>query len=121
MTIGEPKHSFPEWVTDIVVKNAKGFNDYPSNEGIPELKEAIVGWVQRRYGVSLDTQNNILALNGTRPVQCQYIILCVKRHSITPLDPTYNCFLKLWNTFVRGIIIKSFSIFNNNICNPLRK
>ena len=66
MTIGEPKHSFPEWVTDIILQNAEGFNDYPANEGIPELKKQIVDWLQRRYSVSLDPQKNILALNGTR-------------------------------------------------------
>ena len=66
MTIGEPRHAFPEWVTDIIVKNAGGFNDYPANEGIPELKKQIVDWLQRRYSVSLDPQKNILALNGTR-------------------------------------------------------
>ena len=66
MTIGEPRHSFPEWVTDIIVQNAGGFNDYPANEGIPELKKQIVDWLQRRYSVSLDPQKNILALNGTR-------------------------------------------------------
>ena len=66
MTIGEPRHSFPRWVTDIIVQNAEGFNDYPANEGIPELKKEIVDWLQRRYSVSLDPQKNILALNGTR-------------------------------------------------------
>ena len=66
MTIGEPKHAFPAWVTDVIVKNAKGFNDYPANEGIPELKKSIVDWIQRRYSVSLNPQSNILALNGTR-------------------------------------------------------
>ena len=66
MTIGEPRHSFPEWVTDIIVQNAEGFNDYPSNDGVPELKKQIVNWLQRRYSVSLDPQMNILALNGTR-------------------------------------------------------
>ena len=53
MTIGEPRHSFPEWVTDIIVQNAGGFNDYPANEGIPELKKQIVDWLQRRYSVSV--------------------------------------------------------------------
>ena len=72
MTIGEPKHSFPEWVTDIIVKNSKGFNDYPSNEGIPELKEAIVSWVQRRYNVSLDPQKIYWRLTERERV---YIIL----------------------------------------------
>ena len=28
MTIGEPKHSFPAWVTDVIAENAAGFNNY---------------------------------------------------------------------------------------------
>ena len=98
MTIGEPKHSFPEWVTDIIVKNAKGFNDYPSNEGIPELKEAIAGWVQRRYGVSLDTQNNILALNGTREgLYNSLIALCPeKKNNSRPVVLIPNPFYQVY-------------------------
>jgi len=36
MTIGEPKHAFPDWVTDKIVENAAGFNSYPPNDGSPE-------------------------------------------------------------------------------------
>ena len=66
MTIGEPKHAFPDWVTDVIVKNAAGFNSYPPNEGSPELRSAIAGFVQRRYGVTLDPDSQVMALNGTR-------------------------------------------------------
>ncbi len=66
MTIGEPKHAFPEWVTQIISDNAAGFNKYPPNEGAPELLEAISGWVSRRFGVKVDPATQIMALNGTR-------------------------------------------------------
>lgn len=66
MTIGEPKHQFPQWVTDIVVENAASFNSYPANEGTEALRAAITGWIARRYGVELDPAQHVLALNGTR-------------------------------------------------------
>ncbi|MFK7871143.1 MAG: aminotransferase class I/II-fold pyridoxal phosphate-dependent enzyme [Roseobacter sp.] len=66
MTIGEPKHAFPAWVTDLIVKHAAGFNQYPPNQGAPELLEAICRFVQRRYGVPLDPAQHVMALNGTR-------------------------------------------------------
>ncbi len=66
MTIGEPKHVFPAWVTDVVVQNAAGFNSYPPNDGTPELRDAIADWVKRRYGVPVDADTQIMALNGTR-------------------------------------------------------
>lgn len=66
MTIGEPKHKFPAWVTDVIVENSQGFNSYPINEGIPELRGAIGDWVSRRYGVALDVDQQVIVLNGTR-------------------------------------------------------
>ncbi|MCP4819193.1 MAG: aspartate aminotransferase, partial [Shimia sp.] len=33
MTIGEPKHAFPSWVTDVISEHATEFNKYPTNEG----------------------------------------------------------------------------------------
>ncbi|MBY6141632.1 aminotransferase class I/II-fold pyridoxal phosphate-dependent enzyme [Leisingera daeponensis] len=66
MTIGEPKHAFPAWVTDIIAENAAGFNQYPNNDGTPELRGAISDWISRRYGVTTDPETQIMALNGTR-------------------------------------------------------
>ncbi|WP_370400040.1 aminotransferase class I/II-fold pyridoxal phosphate-dependent enzyme [Sulfitobacter sp. JB4-11] len=66
MTIGEPKHAFPAWVTDVIADNAAGFNSYPPNDGSPELKGAITDWIKRRYGVTMDPATEVMALNGTR-------------------------------------------------------
>ncbi|WP_411974456.1 aminotransferase class I/II-fold pyridoxal phosphate-dependent enzyme [Sulfitobacter faviae] len=66
MTIGEPKHAFPAWVTDEITKHAAGFNKYPPNDGSPELRAAIASWIARRYGVEMDPDSEVMALNGTR-------------------------------------------------------
>ena len=66
MSIGEPRHAFPDWVTDIIAENAHEFGKYPPNDGTPELLNAITGWVSRRYGVELQLDRQVMALNGTR-------------------------------------------------------
>ena len=66
MTIGEPTHSFPPWVTQVISENSAGFGRYPPNEGTPELRQVIAEWTKRRYGVSVDPETQIMALNGTR-------------------------------------------------------
>lgn len=66
MTIGEPKHAFPAWISDEIAANAAGFNKYPPNEGSPELRGAISDWVLCRYGVAVDPETQVMALNGTR-------------------------------------------------------
>ena len=66
MTIGEPKHAFPAWITDVITENAAGFNSYPPNDGSPELKAAIAGWIKQRYGIEMSDDTEVMALNGTR-------------------------------------------------------
>ncbi|MCC1491414.1 aminotransferase class I/II-fold pyridoxal phosphate-dependent enzyme [Cognatishimia sp. F0-27] len=66
MTIGEPKHAFPAWISDILNAHIAEFGQYPPNEGTPELRGAIADWIARRYGVTVDPDTQVMALNGTR-------------------------------------------------------
>ncbi len=65
MTIGEPQHDFPSFVTDEIARHGADFRRYPPNDGCPELLQAIQDWLKRRYDLDHETQN-IMALNGTR-------------------------------------------------------
>jgi aspartate/methionine/tyrosine aminotransferase len=66
LTIGEPRHAWPAFVTHLVAANDAGFGKYPPNDGTPELLEAIAAWIGRRYGVQLPADSGVMALNGTR-------------------------------------------------------
>ncbi|MBS0125528.1 aminotransferase class I/II-fold pyridoxal phosphate-dependent enzyme [Thetidibacter halocola] len=66
MTIGEPKHAFPDWVTGIITEHAAEFGKYPPNEGTPELRQAICAWLNRRYDVTADPDRQVMTVNGTR-------------------------------------------------------
>ncbi len=66
MTIGEPKHAFPDWVGQIIADNIGGFGSYPPNDGTDGLRGAISGFLNRRYGVSVDPETQVMPLNGTR-------------------------------------------------------
>lgn len=66
MTIGEPRHAWPSFVTHLIAANSDGFGKYPPNDGTPELLQAIADWVLRRFNVRLSPDLQIMALNGTR-------------------------------------------------------
>ena len=66
MTIGEPRHPFPEWVGQVLSDNVAGLAKYPPNDGTPELQAAITDWIARRYGVTMDPTRQVMPLNGTR-------------------------------------------------------
>lgn len=99
MTIGEPKHAFPAWVTDEITKHSQGFNSYPPNDGAPELRSAIADWIKRRYGVAKDPETEIMALNGTREGLYNAVMaLCPetkggKRPAILMPNPFYQVYM----------------------------
>ncbi|MFT6932802.1 MAG: N-succinyldiaminopimelate aminotransferase, partial [Paracoccaceae bacterium] len=49
MTIGEPRHPFPEWVGEVLAGSLEGFGRYPLNDGEPALQSAIADWINKRY------------------------------------------------------------------------
>jgi aspartate/methionine/tyrosine aminotransferase len=97
MSIGEPKHAFPAWITDIITQNAAGFGQYPPNDGTPELLAAMAAWVERRYGVTLDPEREIMALNGTREgLFNSAIALCPEEKRGRPVVLTPNPFYQVY-------------------------
>ncbi|MEY8838821.1 aminotransferase class I/II-fold pyridoxal phosphate-dependent enzyme [Cribrihabitans sp. XS_ASV171] len=98
MTIGEPKHDFPSWVSDVIADHAHLFQGYPPNDGSPELRGAICDWIGRRYGVTLDPDSQVMALNGTREgLYNAAMALCPeKKNGTTPIVLTPNPFYQVY-------------------------
>jgi N-succinyldiaminopimelate aminotransferase len=64
--IGEPKHATPALIEEALMRALPMLSTYPSTLGEPALREAIAGWLQRRYGVALNAATQVLPVNGTR-------------------------------------------------------
>jgi N-succinyldiaminopimelate aminotransferase len=67
LSIGEPKHPTPPLVKDALAGALDGLATYPLTAGTPELRQAISGWLARRYGIpALDPETQVLPVNGSR-------------------------------------------------------
>lgn len=64
--IGEPRHPTPPFIRDAMLGALSGLAVYPATGGEPRLREACAGWLQRRYGLTLDPTRQILPVNGSR-------------------------------------------------------
>ena len=64
--IGEPKHATPALIEEALVKAFDGLSSYPATLGEVGLREAIAGWLHRRYGVSVDAARQVLPVTGSR-------------------------------------------------------
>ena len=69
LSVGEPQGAMPAFARNIVAAEVDGWNRYPPNQGTPELNQAIVGWLNRRYGLPaglLDPARHVLPTAGSK-------------------------------------------------------
>ncbi len=64
--IGEPRHKTPALIEEALVQALPALSGYPATAGEPALREAVAGWVKRRYGVTLNPATQVLPVNGSR-------------------------------------------------------
>jgi len=66
--IGDPDTPTPELAIEALAEAAAdpGTHQYPSNRGRPELREAIARFYERRFGVALDPETEIVPALGAK-------------------------------------------------------
>ncbi|MEJ2042159.1 MAG: succinyldiaminopimelate transaminase [Reinekea sp.] len=68
-SIGEPKHKAPDFLQEILIKHLGSYSNYPATAGLPELREAIVQWLRKRFLSQAPNHLNehkVLPVTGTR-------------------------------------------------------
>ncbi|MDT3735637.1 MAG: succinyldiaminopimelate transaminase [Denitratisoma sp.] len=67
LSIGEPQHETPAFIKEALAANLQGLANYPTTSGSDALRNAIAGWLGRRYGIPApDAQDQVLPVNGSR-------------------------------------------------------
>ena len=64
--LGEPRHATPQLVFDAISAAFPKLASYPATLGDAALRASMAGWVQRRYGVTLDAATEVLPVKGSR-------------------------------------------------------
>jgi succinyldiaminopimelate transaminase len=64
--IGEPREQTPAFIRETLVAALDPLSTYPQSDGLPELRAAIAGWAQRRFGVALDPDTQVLPTLGSK-------------------------------------------------------
>jgi N-succinyldiaminopimelate aminotransferase len=68
LSIGEPKHPTPAFITEAVISHLHGLSTYPTTVGSVELRQAIADWLDKRFQLNghIDPLSQVLPVNGTR-------------------------------------------------------
>ena len=67
LSIGEPRHPTPALVKQALAGALDGLATYPATAGLRAMRQAIAGWLARRYAIPApDADTQVLPVNGTR-------------------------------------------------------
>ncbi|MDI6814808.1 MAG: LL-diaminopimelate aminotransferase [Dehalococcoidales bacterium] len=90
--IGDPDIPTPPHIIDRLCQAAQdpANHRYPETAGLPELRQAIAKWYERRFGVSLDADKEVLPLIGSKEGIAHIALCFIDRGDIALVpDPAY--------------------------------
>ncbi len=94
LTIGEPKFETPQFIQDSLKKTTSFLQKYPASAGLPELKEAMINFVGKRFNVNLQMEQ-IIPTFGTREALFnfpQFVLFDKKEPTIAFTNPFYQIY-----------------------------
>lgn len=94
LTIGEPKFDTPQFIQEALQDSTSLLQKYPASAGLPELKEAMINFVNKRFSVKLD-MDEIIPTFGTREALFnfpQFALFDKENPTIAYTNPFYQIY-----------------------------
>lgn len=68
LAIGDPDLATPDFIIEALYKASKdkANHQYPLGSGLPKFREAVANWYKRRFNVTLDPKDEVVALIGSK-------------------------------------------------------
>ena len=95
LSIGEPAHTTPSFIKDVLIENLNSISNYPTTKGIPQLREAIADWLEKRFACDVNPETQVLPVNGTREALfsfAQCVIDASKNSLVVMPNPFYQIY-----------------------------
>jgi succinyldiaminopimelate transaminase len=64
--VGDPRERTPAIVREALLRSVDETSKYPLAQGLPELREAVAGWILRRFAVRLDPGRQVIPTLGSK-------------------------------------------------------
>jgi succinyldiaminopimelate transaminase len=64
--VGDPREETPAFIRDALTASVGAVSSYPRAAGLPELRQGIASWVERRFGATADPDREIQPILGSK-------------------------------------------------------
>ena len=90
---GDPREPTDPLIRQALVDGLRDRMGYPAAVGLPELREAIAAWAQRRFGATLDPDTEVIPTLGSKEAIFSFALAVVDadgtRDTVAYTDPGY--------------------------------
>ena len=66
--VGDPREETPAFIRGALKDAIEPVSSYPRAAGLPELRRAIAGWIERRFGADVDADAEVQPLLGSKEI-----------------------------------------------------
>jgi acetylornithine aminotransferase len=89
--MGDPMEPTPRFIQDALAAALPLTSGYPRAPGLPELRDAIAGWLERRFGATVDPQTEIVPTYGSKEAIFSFpLVACSPEKDVVVIpEPAY--------------------------------
>ena len=100
LEVGEPDFDTPEVVREAALRALReGHTHYTHSLGRPELREAIVAWYGKHYGVTVSPERVVVTMGSSAAMLLVCAALLEPGNAVIMTNPHYACYPKFVTTF----------------------
>ena len=88
--MGDPREVTPAFIREALVASVDAVSSYPRATGLPELREAIAGWIERRFDVHVDPATELVPTLGSKEAIFSFAQLALgEKRLVAVPEPAY--------------------------------
>jgi succinyldiaminopimelate transaminase len=88
--MGDPRELTPPFIREALLASVDPVSSYPRATGLPELRVAISGWIDRRFGVQVDEATEIVPTLGSKEAIFSFAQITLgERRLVAVPEPAY--------------------------------
>ena len=116
-SIGDPREPTPPMIAEALRSAVPEVSQYPTTAGTPETRHAIAGYVERRFGVEVNPDTQIIPTAGSKEAIFSTPLAFVERGAdqvvihATPGYPNYERGARLAGATVHGAVLGDDFVF----------
>ena len=88
--MGDPREITPPFIREALLASVDDVSSYPRASGLPELRAAIAGWIERRFGVAVDPAAEVVPTLGSKEAIFSFAQVALgERRAVAIPEPAY--------------------------------